>query len=126
MIAENKQFIERFKGTYSKTLQVQSRVRMLEKLDIIEVDEEDTSALKLKFPPAPRSGNYPVIVSELAKSYGDHLVFKDAALTLERGEKIAFVGKNGEGKSTLVKAIMSEIDYDGKINLGHNTMIGYS
>ncbi len=124
-IADTTEFIERFKGTYSKTLQVQSRVKMLEKLEIVEVDEVDTSALRLKFPPSPRSGNYPVIVEELSKSYGDHLVFKNASLTISRGEKVAFVGKNGEGKSTLVKAIMSEIDYDGKMTLGHNTMIGY-
>ncbi len=125
MIAENQAFIERFKGTYSKTLQVQSRVKMLEKLEIIEVDEEDTSALRLKFPPAPRSGSYPVIASEVCKSYDEHLVFKDASLTIERGEKVAFVGKNGEGKSTLVKAIMDEISFDGELQLGHNTMIGY-
>jgi ATP-binding cassette subfamily F protein 3 len=124
-IADTTEFIERFKGTYSKTLQVQSRVKMLEKLEIVEVDEVDTSALRLKFPPSPRSGNYPVIVEELSKSYGDHLVFKNASLTISRGEKVAFVGKNGEGKSTLVKAIMSEIDYEGKMTLGHNTMIGY-
>ena len=98
---------------------------MLEKLEIVEVDEVDSSALRLKFPPSPRSGNYPVIVEELSKSYGDHLVFKNASLTIARGEKVAFVGKNGEGKSTLVKAIMSEIDYEGKMTLGHNTMIGY-
>ncbi len=125
MIAETTEFIERFKGTYSKTLQVQSRVKMLEKLELVEIDEEDTSALRLKFPPSPRSGNYPVIAEEVSKSYGDHLVFKNANLTLQRGEKIAFVGKNGEGKSTLVKAIMGEIDYDGKLTLGHNAMIGY-
>lgn len=125
MIAETQEFIDRFKGTYSKTLQVQSRVKMLEKLDIVEVDEVDTSALSLKFPPAPRSGNYPVIVENVSKSYGDHLVFKDASLTIERGEKIAFVGRNGEGKSTLVKAIMSEIEFEGSIKLGHNSMIGY-
>lgn len=124
-IAETTEFIERFKGTYSKTLQVQSRVKMLEKLELVEVDEVDSSALRLKFPPSPRSGNYPVIVEELSKSYGDHLVFKNASLTIERGEKVSFVGKNGEGKSTLVKAIMSEIDYEGKMTLGHNTMIGY-
>ncbi len=124
-IAEIQGFIERFKGTYSKTLQVQSRVKMLEKMELIEVDEVDTSALHLKFPPAPRSGNYPVIAEGLSKSYGDHVVFKDASLTIERGEKIAFVGKNGEGKSTLVKAIMGEIEYDGKLQLGHNAMIGY-
>jgi ATP-binding cassette subfamily F protein 3 len=125
MIAETTEFIERFKGTYSKTLQVQSRVKMLEKLEMVEVDEVDSSALRLKFPPSPRSGNYPVIVEELAKSYGEHLVFSNVSLTLERGEKIAFVGKNGEGKSTLVKAIMNEIEYQGKMTLGHNTMIGY-
>ena len=125
MIAENMEFIERFKGTYSKTLQVQSRVKMLEKLEIVEVDEIDTSALNLKFPPAPRSGNYPVIVEDLSKSYGDHLVFKDASFTVERGEKIAFVGKNGEGKSTMVKAIMGEINFDGELKMGHNSMIGY-
>ena len=124
-IAETTQFIERFKGTYSKTLQVQSRVKMLEKLDIIEVDEVDTSALRLKFPPAQRSGNYPLIVTELSKSYGDHVVFKDASLSIERGQKVAFVGKNGEGKSTMIKAILGEIDFEGKLELGHNAQIGY-
>ena len=104
-IQEQTEFIERFKGTYSKTLQVQSRVKMLEKLDIIEVDEVDTSAIKLKFSPAPRSGNYPVIVRELSKSYDDHIVFNDAEITIERGQKVAFVGRNGEGKSTMIKAI---------------------
>ena len=125
MIAENKAFIERFKGTYSKTLQVQSRVKMLEKLQIIEVDEEDNSALRLKFPPAPRSGNYPVIADSVGKSYGDHLVFSNASFTIERGQKVAFVGKNGEGKSTMVKCIMNEIDHDGTLTLGHNVQIGY-
>lgn len=124
-IAETKEFIERFKGTYSKTLQVQSRVKMLEKLELLEVDEEDTSALRLKFPPSPRSGNYPVIIENLSKIYGDHTVFKNANVTIERGDKIAFVGKNGEGKSTLVKCIMKEIGYDGTLTLGHNVMIGY-
>ena len=124
-IAETKEVIERFKGTYSKTLQVQSRVKMLEKLELLEVDEEDTSALRLKFPPSPRSGNYPVIIENLSKSYGDHTVFKNANVTIERGDKIAFVGKNGEGKSTLVKCIMKEIGYDGTLTLGHNVMIGY-
>ena len=124
-IAEIEQFIERFKGTYSKTLQVQSRVKMLEKMEIVEVDEVDTSALNLKFPPAPRSGNYPVIIEGLTKRYGDHTVFSDVSLTIARGERIAFVGKNGEGKSTLVKTIMNEIDYHGKVQLGHNALIGY-
>ncbi len=124
-IADIQQFIDRFKGTYSKTLQVQSRVKMLEKIEIVEVDEVDSSALNLKFPPAPRSGNYPVIVEGLTKKYGDHVVFQDASLTIARGEKIAFVGKNGEGKSTLVKAIMGEITFDGKLQMGHNSMIGY-
>ncbi len=125
MIADNMEFIERFKGTYSKTNQVQSRVRMLEKLELVTVDEVDHSALNLKFPPSPRSGSYPVIAQELTKSYDDHLVFKNASITIERGEKIAFVGKNGEGKSTMVKAIMGEIDFEGEIQLGHNLKIGY-
>ncbi|MCL3850060.1 ATP-binding cassette domain-containing protein [Parabacteroides sp. GYB001] len=125
MIAETREFIERFKGTYSKTLQVQSRVKMLEKLEILEVDEEDTSALRLKFPPSPRSGSYPVTIENVAKSYGDHTVFRNANLTIERGDKIAFVGKNGEGKSTLVKCIMKEIEHDGTLTMGHNVMIGY-
>lgn len=125
MIADNKAFIERFKGTYSKTLQVQSRVKMLEKLKLVEVDEEDTSALRLKFPPAPRSGSYPVIADEVEKSYDKHLVFSKVGFTIERGEKVAFVGRNGEGKSTLVKAIMNEIDYSGKLEIGHNIHIGY-
>lgn len=126
MIAETKEFIERFKGTYSKTLQVQSRVKMLKKLEILEVDEEDTSALRLKFPPAPRSGSYPVIVDDLSKHYGDYEVFNHAGFTIQRGEKVAFVGRNGEGKSTLVKCLMGEItDYTGKLTLGHNVQIGY-
>jgi len=124
-IAEIQSFIDRFKGTYSKTLQVQSRVKMLEKMELITVDEVDTSALNLKFPPAPRSGNYPVTVEGLSKTYGDHTVFKDATFTIERGQKVALVGKNGAGKSTLVKAIMGEIDYAGKLQLGHNCLIGY-
>ncbi len=124
-IAENKQFIERFRGTFSKTEQVQSRVRMLEKLEIIEIDEVDTSALKLKFPPAPRSGQYPVVVDGLSKKYDDFVVFKDAAMVIERGQKVALVGKNGEGKSTMIKAIMGEIDFDGKLEIGHNVKIGY-
>ncbi len=125
MIADTKEFIERFKGTYSKTLQVQSRVRMLEKLEILEVDEVDTSHLRLRFPPSPRSGNFPVIAEDVSKSYDGHLVFDGASFSIQRGEKVAFVGKNGEGKSTLVKAIMNEIEHGGKLSLGHNTMIGY-
>jgi ATP-binding cassette subfamily F protein 3 len=125
-IAENHAFIERFRGTFSKTEQVQSRVRMLEKLVPIEVDEVDTSALRLKFPPSPRSGQYPVIVEGLNKSYGDHVVFKGANMVIERGQKVAFLGKNGEGKSTMVKAIMGEITHDGgKLEMGHNVKIGY-
>jgi ATP-binding cassette subfamily F protein 3 len=125
MIADNQEFIERFKGTYSKTNQVQSRVRMLEKLEILEVDEEDTSALNLKFPPSPRSGSWPVIAEGVAKSYGNNTVFSNASYSITRGEKVAFVGRNGEGKSTMVKAIMGEIDFDGKLNLGHNVKVGY-
>ena len=125
MIADTKDFIERFKGTYSKTLQVQSRVKMLEKLELIEVDEEDTSALKLRFPPSPRSGNYPVIAENVGKSYGNHTIFKNVSFTIERGDKVAFVGRNGEGKSTLVKCIMNEIEHEGILTLGHNVQIGY-
>lgn len=124
-IAETTDFIERFKGTYSKTLQVQSRVKMLEKLQIIEVDEIDNSAIRLRFPPAPRSGNYPVIMDNVGKSYDDNVIFKGANLVIERGDKLAFVGKNGAGKSTLVKSIMGEIDHDGELKLGHNIKIGY-
>ncbi|MEB2777799.1 ABC-F family ATP-binding cassette domain-containing protein [Algoriphagus sp. D3-2-R+10] len=124
-IADIQGFIDRFKGTYSKTLQVQSRVKMLEKMEIIEVDEVDSSALKLRFPPSPRSGNYPVIVEDMSKSYDEHVVFKNASMTIERGQKVSFVGKNGEGKSTMIKAIMGEIDFEGKCELGHNSMIGY-
>ena len=125
MIGDNQDFIDRFKGTYSKTNQVQSRVKMLEKLTIVEIDEEDNSALRLKFPPSPRSGNYPVILEDMTKKYDEHLVFKNVSLTIQRGERVAFVGKNGEGKSTLVKGLMSEIEYEGKLTLGHNTKIGY-
>ncbi len=125
MIADIEGFIERFKGTYSKTLQVQSRVKMLEKIELVEVDEVDSSALRLKFPPAPRSGNYPVTVEELSKKYGDHVVFEKASMVIERGQKVAFVGKNGEGKSTMMKAIMGEIDFEGTCIQGHNAMIGY-
>lgn len=125
MIAENQDFIERFKGTYSKTNQVQSRVRMLEKLVIVEVDEVDNSSLRLKFPPSVRSGQYPVVVTDLSKKYDNHVVFKDANMVIERGQKVAFVGKNGEGKSTMIKAIMGEIDFQGKLEIGHNVKIGY-
>lgn len=124
-IADNQEFIERFRGTYSKTLQVQSRVKMLEKLEIIQIDEVDNSALRLKFPPSPRSGSYPLIVEDLSKAYGDHVVFEKASLVIERGQKVAFVGKNGEGKSTMIKAIMGEIDYEGTLKVGHNAKIGY-
>jgi ATP-binding cassette subfamily F protein 3 len=124
-IADNQEFIDRFRGTYSKTLQVQSRVKMLEKLVLLEVDEVDTSHLKLRFPPSPRSGSYPVTAEEVGKSYDEHLVFQNAGFSIQRGEKVAFVGKNGEGKSTMIKAIMGEINFDGKLSLGHNTQIGY-
>ncbi len=125
MIAETKDFIERFKGTYSKTLQVQSRVKMLEKLELIEPEEVDTSALKIRFQPAPRSGNYPVIVEDLQKAYDDKVIISGVNMTIERGDKVAFVGRNGEGKSTLVKCIKNEIPFDGKCQIGHNVQIGY-
>lgn len=124
-IAETTDFIERFKGTYSKTNQVQSRVRMLEKLELVEVDEIDTSSIRLKFPPAPRSGNYPVMMSDVAKAYGDKTIISNVNLTIERGDKIAFVGKNGEGKSTLVRCIMKELEHAGTLTIGHNVKIGY-
>ncbi|MBB6681157.1 ABC-F family ATP-binding cassette domain-containing protein [Aequorivita sp. 609] len=124
-IAETKQFIERFKGTYSKTNQVNSRERMLEKLEIIEIDDIDNSALALRFPPAQRSGDYPVIVEGLTKKYGDHVVFQDANMSISRGQKVSFVGRNGEGKSTMIKAIMGEIDFEGTCALGHNAKVGY-
>lgn len=125
MIQETKDFIERFKGTYSKTLQVQSRVKMLEKLEILEVDEEDTSALRLKFPPSPRSGQYPVIAESVGKAFDEKHIFSGVTLTVERGDKIAFVGRNGEGKSTFVKCIMKELEHEGDLKLGHNVQIGY-
>lgn len=131
MIQETKDFIERFKGTYSKTLQVQSRVKMLEKLEIIEVDEEDTSALRLKFPPSPRSGAYPIIADNVGKSFPNPVtgeekqIFDHATFMVERGDKVAFVGRNGEGKSTLVKCIMSQLQHTGTLTLGHNVQIGY-
>lgn len=125
IIADNKAFIERFRGTYSKTNQVNARERMLEKMELIEVDEVDTSALRLRFPAAPRSGDYPISVSHLSKQYGDHIVFKDASFAISRGEKVSFVGRNGEGKSTMIKAILGEIVIEGKCELGHNVKVGY-
>ena len=124
-IKETEDFIERFRYKPTKSNQVQSRIKQLNKIERIEVDEIDNSRLNLKFPPAPRSGSYPVVMEDLYKNYGDHMVIKDVNLTIERGEKIAFVGKNGEGKSTLVKCIMSQIDFGGKLELGHNVSIGY-
>lgn len=124
-IEDTEEFIERFRYKASKAIQVQSRIKQLEKIDRIEIDEEDNSALRLKFPPAPRSGSYPIVMENVAKSYADHLVFENATLTLNRGDKVAFVGKNGEGKSTLVKCIMNQIPYSGKLELGHNVKIGY-
>tara|TARA_R110000765_G_scaffold11776_6_gene37104 strand:+ start:18 stop:1655 length:1638 start_codon:yes stop_codon:yes gene_type:complete len=124
-IADNMAFIERFKGTYSKTNQVTSRERMLEKLEIIEIDEIDTSSLKLRFPPAPRSGDYPVTVKDVSKIYDEHIVFKDANMSIARGEKVSFVGRNGEGKSTMIKAILGEIPVEGTCQLGHNVKVGY-
>ncbi len=125
IIADNQAFIDRFKGTYSKTNQVSSRERMLEKLPIIEIDEVDTAALKLRFPPSQRSGDYPVVAKDLCKSYGDHVVFKDANMSIARGQKVSFVGRNGEGKSTMIKAIMGEIEFEGECALGHNAKVGY-
>ena len=125
IIQDNQTFIDRFKGTYSKVNQVNSRIKMLEKMEIVEIDQEDTSSLRLKFPNAPKSGKYPVSVAELGKNYGDHIVFTDANFVIERGETVALVGKNGEGKSTLVKSIMSEIDFNGTLEIGHNVKIGY-
>ena len=124
-IADTKVFIDKFKGTFSKTNQVRDRERMLEKLKIIEVDEVDNSALALKFPPAPRSGDYPVRAEGLSKIYGQQVVFKEANMSISRGEKVSFVGRNGEGKSTMIKAIMGEIDFEGICELGHNTKVGY-
>lgn len=124
-IADIKGFIERFRGTYSKTNQVNSRERMLEKMKVIEVDEIDTSALRLRFPPAPRSGDYPVTVNHISKHYDEHVVFEDASFSVSRGEKVSFVGRNGEGKSTMIKAILGEIEVEGKCELGHNVKVGY-
>ena len=124
-IKDTEEFIERFRYKATKAVQVQSRIKQLEKIVPIEIDEEDVSTLRLKFPPAVRSGNYPVICEGVSKAYGSHVVFHDVTLTINRGEKVAFVGKNGEGKSTLVKCIMGEIPYEGKLVIGHNVMIGY-
>ena len=124
-IKDTEEFIERFRYKATKAVQVQSRIKQLEKIVPIEIDEEDTASLHLKFPPAIRSGNYPVICENLKKAYGAHVVFHDVDLTIRRGEKVAFVGKNGEGKSTLVKCIMDEIPYEGKLTIGHNVQIGY-
>ena len=124
-IQQTEKFIERFRNKATKSVQVQSRIKQLEKIEEIEVDEVDNSRLNLKFPPAPRSGDYPVICEGVAKKYGDHTVFSNVDLTIKRGEKVAFVGKNGEGKSTLVKCIMNEIPYDGNLKIGHNVKIGY-
>lgn len=125
MIADTKDFIERFRYKPTKAVQVQSRIKQLEKIVPIEVDEVDNSRLRLKFPPADRSGDFPLIVEGLGKSYGAHQVFSNAEFTIRRGEKVAFVGRNGEGKSTLVKCIMNEIPYDGDLKIGHNVKIGY-
>lgn len=124
-IQDTEDFIERFRYKATKAVQVQSRIKQLEKIVPIEIDDEDNSALRLKFPPAMRSGNYPVICEGVKKAYGNHVVFHDVTLTINRGEKVAFVGKNGEGKSTLVKCIMDEIPYEGKLTIGHNVQIGY-
>ncbi len=124
-IADTEEFIERFRYKATKAVQVQSRMKQLAKIERIEVDEVDTSHLNLRFPPAPRSGDYPVIADGVSKAYGEHTVFSDATFTIKRGEKVAFVGKNGEGKSTLVKCIMNEIPFDGNLKIGHNVKIGY-
>jgi ATP-binding cassette subfamily F protein 3 len=124
-IADTEDFIERFRYKATKAVQVQSRMKQLAKIERIEVDEVDNSHLSLKFPPAPRSGDYPVICEDVRKAYGDHLVFEGVNFTIKRGEKVAFVGKNGEGKSTLVKCIMNELDYEGNLKIGHNVKIGY-
>ena len=125
MIADTEEFIERFRYKATKAVQVQSRIKQLEKLERLEVDLEDTSRLNLRFPPAPRSGDFPLIVEDLRKDFGDHNVFHDVTFTIRRGEKVAFVGKNGEGKTTLVKCIMGQLDYLGTLKIGHNVKIGY-
>ena len=124
-IQDTEAFIERFRYKATKAIQVQSRIKQLEKMERIEVDEQDNSHLNLRFPPAPRSGSFPVIIEQLSKSYGEHLVIRDVHLSLRRGEKVAFVGRNGEGKSTLVKCILEEIPYEGSIKLGHKVKIAY-
>lgn len=124
-IQDTEDFIERFRYKATKAVQVQSRIKQLEKIVPVEIDEEDNASLHLKFPPASRSGNYPVICDDVRKAYGEHVVFEHVTLTINRGEKVAFVGKNGEGKSTLVKCIMGEIPFDGKLTIGHNVQIGY-
>ncbi len=125
MIRETEDFIERFRYKATKAVQVQSRIKQLDKLERLEVDQEDTSRLRLRFPPAPRSGDFPVIADEVSKSFGDHLVFHDATFTIRRGEKVAFVGRNGEGKTTMVRCIMQQLDYEGTLRIGHNVKIGY-
>ena len=125
MIQETEEFIERFRYKATKAVQVQSRIKQLEKLERLEVDLEDNSRLSLRFPPAPRSGDFPVIVEDLRKDFGKHTVFQDATFTIRRGEKVAFVGKNGEGKTTLVRCIMGQLDYMGQLKIGHNVKIGY-
>ena len=125
MIQETEDFIERFRYKATKAVQVQSRIKQLEKLERLEVDIEDTSRLSLRFPPAPRSGDFPVIVEDLRKDFGEHMVFQNATFTIRRGEKVAFVGKNGEGKTTLVRCIMGQLDYMGMLKIGHNVKIGY-
>ena len=124
-MADIRDFIERFRYKPTKAVQVQSRIKQLEKMVPIEIDEVDTAQLHLKFPPCSRSGDYPIICEEVGKSYGNHVVFSNVNLTIKRGEKVAFVGKNGEGKSTLVKCIMDEITHDGDLKIGHNVEIGY-
>ena len=125
MIQETEEFIERFRYKATKAVQVQSRIKQLEKLERLEVDVEDTSRLSLRFPPAPRSGDFPIIIEDLRKDFGNHTVFQDATFTIRRGEKVAFVGKNGEGKTTLVRCIMGQLDYMGQLKIGHNVKIGY-
>lgn len=125
MIQETEDFIERFRYKATKAVQVQSRIKQLDKLERLEVDLEDTSRLNLRFPPAPRSGDFPVIIQDLTKAFGDHIVIQDVNLTIRRGEKVAFVGKNGEGKTTLVRCIMNQLDYEGTLKIGHNVKIGY-